>query len=131
MTFRITDWHPPIDGVARAESRYDVIDGFGASGACRRAHRHDGADEALSGAISPPLPSAPSRRHQWFHLLPLPSNRCAASRRHRCDRDLRGMTQNRGMRICAPALEAKFPLPPRHYEAYGEISSAGTTRAGD
>lgn len=30
MTFRITDWHPPIDGVARAESRYDVIDGLSA-----------------------------------------------------------------------------------------------------
>ena len=50
MTFRITDWHPPIDGVARAELRYHVIDGFGASGACRRAHRHAGADDAFSGA---------------------------------------------------------------------------------
>ena len=59
MTFRITDWHLPIDGVARAESR------FGARGACRRAHRHDARTTLSVEPISPPLPSAPSRRHQW------------------------------------------------------------------
>ena len=52
---------PAIDGVARAKSRYHVIDGFGASGGCRRAHRHAGADDAFSGAHLAAA-SVPSRR---------------------------------------------------------------------
>lgn len=82
MTFRITDWHPPIDGVARAESRYHVIDGFGASGACRRAHRHDGADDAFSKAHLAAASVRAVEAAPVVHLLPLLSNRCAASRRH-------------------------------------------------
>ena len=82
MTFRITDWHPPIYGVARAESLYHVIDGFGASGACRRAHRHAGADDAFSGAHLADASVRTVEAAPVVHLLPLPSNRCAASRRH-------------------------------------------------
>src|SRR5262245_31909357 len=66
MTFRITGWHPPIDGVARAESR------FGVRGACRKAHRHDGADDAFSGAHLAAASVRAVEAAPVVHLLPLP-----------------------------------------------------------
>ena len=111
MTFRITDWHPPIDGVARAESRYHVIDGFGASGACRRAHRHARADDAFSGAHLAAASVRAVEAAPVVHLLPLPSNRCAASRRH-CKRCSQATALTSGARTWAQ----------------GKCSSSGATR---